>query len=620
VTGLFRKLRGTLLGAVATALALATTTALAGSGVGGVFNLGQANSVDAPTSLSGNPGANPQLRLVNGGTGAALRAESQSGIGVNGTSVSGTGQFGQSQSGIGLQGVHTDAVGTNPGIEGKTNSADPTGAGVIGRNTGGGPGLKAIVNAGAPPLAVNSQIKVANLNADLLDGIDSPSLQKRVTGTCAAGQAIKVVNADGTVNCEAVGLSGAWSLSGNSGTTPGTHFLGTTDNKALVVKTNGAEAMRVLPAGNVGIGVANPSTRLEVAGTVQGKHADTSGTEPGLVGETNSSSMDAVAILGRANATTPARDVVAVRGINKSANTYGMGVWGSVDGSGWGVLGDAGANGIGVVGKVSGAGGGVYGEAGTGYGVSGRHFGTSGTLPGLLGETFSGEYGSAGVRGVASPPADPAISTGVEGINSASVGAGVAGCQGFPADECHPVASAGGYFRGANLAALFWGDVQIVGNLDIIGGCTGCTGAALKIDDPVDPAHRYLQHSAVTSPDMLNVYSGNVTTDGRGFATVTMPRWFQALNRSFRYQLTILGHAPWDTQARVWDEIANNRFTIRTNRARVKVSWQVTGIRRDPYANAHRLKVELRKPAREQGRYLHPALYGKPASLAVGKR
>ena len=87
------------------------------------------------------------------------------------------------------------------------------------------------MNAGAPPLAVNSCIKVANLNADNLDGLDSAALQKRVSGTCGAGSAVKSVNENGSVSCEPVGGGGVWSLNGNSGTTPGTNFLGTTDNK-----------------------------------------------------------------------------------------------------------------------------------------------------------------------------------------------------------------------------------------------------------------------------------------------------------------------------------------------------------------------------------------------------
>ena len=37
----------------------------------------------------------------------------------------------------------------------------------------------------------------------------------------------------------------------------------------------------------------------------------------------------------------------------------------------------------------------------------------------------------------------------------------------------------------------------------------------------------------------------------------------------------------------------------------MKVSWQVTGIRQDAFANANRIPVEEDKPARERGKYLH---------------
>jgi hypothetical protein len=110
---------------------------------------------------------------------------------------------------------------------------------------------------------------------------------------------------------------------------------------------------------------------------------------------------------------------------------------------------------------------------------------------------------------------------------------------------------------------------------------------------------------------MKNVYDGVVVTDNEGFAVVFLPDWFEALNRDFRYQLTVIGRF---AQAIVDTEIANNRFTIRTDHPSVKVSWQVTGIRRDPWANAHRIVVEEEKPADEQGTYLAPEVYGQPRS------
>jgi hypothetical protein len=93
---------------------------------------------------------------------------------------------------------------------------------------------------------------------------------------------------------------------------------------------------------------------------------------------------------------------------------------------------------------------------------------------------------------------------------------------------------------------------------------------------------------------MMNVYNGNVTTDARGLAVVQMSEYFEALNRDFRYQLNVIGRF---AQATVLREIEGNRFVIKTNRPRIKVSWQVTGIRQDAWAEANRIRVEEEKPA-----------------------
>jgi trimeric autotransporter adhesin len=60
-------------------------------------------------------------------------------------------------------------------------------------------------------------------------------------------------------------------------------------------------------------------------------------------------------------------------------------------------------------------------------------------------------------------------------------------------------------------------------------------------------------------------------------------------------------------------KIRANYFVIKTNRPRVEVSWQVTGIRRDAYADAYRIAVEEDKPATERGTYLHPELFRSTA-------
>jgi hypothetical protein len=140
-------------------------------------------------------------------------------------------------------------------------------------------------------------------------------------------------------------------------------------------------------------------------------------------------------------------------------------------------------------------------------------------------------------------------------------------------------------------AGFFSGDVNVTGNLNVEGTLSKAAGL-FRIDHPLAPATRYLQHSFVESPDMKNIYDGVVRTNSRGYATVRLPRWFQALNGNFRYQLTTIRSF---AKAVVWREVRHNRFVIRTRRPHVRVSWQVTGIRHDAYARAHRIKVDVAK-------------------------
>ncbi|HEY5998841.1 MAG TPA: hypothetical protein VI078_05995 [bacterium] len=171
---------------------------------------------------------------------------------------------------------------------------------------------------------------------------------------------------------------------------------------------------------------------------------------------------------------------------------------------------------------------------------------------------------------------------------------------------------------GLGRAGVFNGAVEVNGSLSV-SGTLSKGGGSFKIDHPLDPRNRYLSHSFVESPDMMNIYNGNVTTDERGYATVGLPAWFGALNRDFRYQLTVIDEADGEgfVQAKVIRGVAENRFTIRTSAPGATVSWQITGIRQDPYANEHRIPVEEDKPVAEQGRCLHAEACGE--QLAQGK-
>ncbi len=59
--------------------------------------------------------------------------------------------------------------------------------------------------------------------------------------------------------------SGNWLLTGNSGTSTATKFLGTTDNASIAFRSNNLQRMIIDSLGNIGMGVANPSYRLQVS-------------------------------------------------------------------------------------------------------------------------------------------------------------------------------------------------------------------------------------------------------------------------------------------------------------------------------------------------------------------
>ena len=137
--------------------------------------------------------------------------------------------------------------------------------------------------------------------------------------------------------------------------------------------------------------------------------------------------------------------------------------------------------------------------------------------------------------------------------------------------------------------------------LQVFGTLTANT-KNFKIDHPLDPLNKTLTYTSIESPDMMNIYNGNVTTDGNGEAIVKMPDYFEALNRDFRYQLTVIGTF---AQAIVLEKIKGNQFKIKSDKPHVEVSWQITGVRRDKYAEDNRPPVEETKSAEDKGKCIY---------------
>jgi hypothetical protein len=155
------------------------------------------------------------------------------------------------------------------------------------------------------------------------------------------------------------------------------------------------------------------------------------------------------------------------------------------------------------------------------------------------------------------------------------------------------------------------------GNFTAAGTITG-TAKFFEIDHPTDPANKTLRHACIESDEYKNIYDGVATTDGAGYATITLPSWMTDLNENFRYQLTVIDENDsgdplmWARIVRKID--ATNTFMIRTSGAGMEVSWQVTGARKDAWARANPFTPEADKVGTEKGRYLTPEAFGRPAS------
>ena len=134
-------------------------------------------------------------------------------------------------------------------------------------------------------------------------------------------------------------------------------------------------------------------------------------------------------------------------------------------------------------------------------------------------------------------------------------------------------------------------------------GTMSASNKQFRIDHPLDPKNKYLNHASIETNEMKNLYDGIVALDEVGTAVITLPDWFSYLNQEFRYQLTCIGgFAP----VYISEEYKNNQFKIAGGVKGMKVSWQVTGIRKDPWAEAHKVIVEEDKAEKDKGTCIHP--------------
>jgi hypothetical protein len=128
------QLKTAVVAALIGGIAATATVAVAGSGVGGVFNLGQSNTVNTSSALAGTAAGKQQLVVANLATAPSSGA-----------------------------------------LFGYGKSASPA---ATFQNAGAGPALSLVAGAGQPPFTTNSAYRVPNLNADKLDGLDSTQVMR----------------------------------------------------------------------------------------------------------------------------------------------------------------------------------------------------------------------------------------------------------------------------------------------------------------------------------------------------------------------------------------------------------------------------------------------------------
>ncbi len=394
-------------------------------------------------------------------------------------------------------------------------------------------------------------------------------------------------------------------------------------------------------------GYANSADGVGVFGIsdgtgVYGESTSTSGLAAG--GDFRSASTFGVGLYGIATATTGTNYGVygqssstggrGVHGIALAATgtTYG-GHFRSNSPNGSGVFGES-ADNVGVRGHATAAAGANYGgyfltSSTTGFGVFGYATADSGTNYGGYFRTSSatgfGVYGystaisgaNVGVYGRTESPTGYgvyALQNGGGGVNRAVLakniafdGIGVQGWSSATSGDGHGVVG-----QADHLVAGSYGVFSL--------GNTAATGSkSFRIDHPLDPENKYLQHYCAEGPEPLNVYSGEVRTDDRGYAWVQLPDYFESINRDFRYQLTVVDDedSAEFVLAKVVRRIQGNRFQVRTSVPNVAVSWEVKATRNDRFMQEHGAPTELDKPEYDRGYYQHPELYGLPKERSI---
>lgn len=471
----------------------------------------------------------------------------------------------------------------------------------------------------------------------------------RSSTLAGVGSRLVLSDANGTL-FNATGLtSPAWMTTGNTGTIATTNFIGTTDLVDFVTRTNNLERMRVLGNGQVSVNNATPFANTVfssyASGTSDAVAGASTGTGDGVYGQNTSvgatpgngvSGLSNVATamgVGAYNINTSGTGIIAV-GNNAAGNYAVAGSGGAFTGSRIGVYSlslniATTTSSTGIIGRDAGGtftmlngGSGVTGSAAnSGVGVFAYNSGTTNVSHGVYSSISS--LTAAAVLGIGGNSA-------VQGQTTVASGIGAAGFGGANGDGIYGTATGNLGYGVTGVVTVGTSAIGVYGYADAgvatrYGGFfdndLGSSGTkTFLIDHPDDPANKMLKHFSMESPEVLNVYRGNVTLGPNGEASVTLPSYFNSINnQNYSYHLTAIGNP---AQVYVKQEIFNNQFVVAGGTPGMKVSWVVYSERNDPYLqqNPDERLVEIQKTGSMAGKYISPQLYGQPASQSLFRK
>lgn len=627
------------------------------------------------TNTSAGADAKGILSSVSSNSGRAIQGVASSGVGTTygvygeAASTDGRGVFGMataatgpsyggrfeasSTSGRGVAGIVSSPTGTTIGVLGSTSST--TGYAILGESSAAtgmnyaGFFSSATTTNGASTLRAQSTALTGNVQVISATTPSSGGIAIQGRTTHASGFTIA-----GDFWCDSpngLGIVGGGGSIGVLGTAPtGVSGQGTSvgvDGVASGPGTTYGGYFQNLSASGAAV--------FASSGLANGVHAVSSGTNrAGLLAENTSASGSTIGVHGRVTSTSgqagffegPGADAVR---INNTGSGRGLrvdapgdtGLWvttntgfAAVDGR------NASTSGIGVFGNATATSGSAYGVRGSsastsGRGVYGQATAATGINWGVFGEAASNQgVGVFGIGNFAGGRFETSGGSGVVAFNF-----GTSGLRDGGAFYCDSTSGRGVYGRaGATSGAIYgvYGSTGYTGPDSYAVWAQGNSGASgfksFRIDHPEDPANKYLLHYSAESPEVLNIYSGKVTLDAKGEATIEMPSYFAKINRDPRYTLTPMG-APMPNLY-IEEEISEAAlsaaarmapssqtpivvFRIAGGAPGKRVSWVVKAVRNDRYAQEYPARVEVDKIGFEAGRYMHPELYGRSASQGM---